>query len=253
MSFEEYWLTVTIVFTRLMVFFTVLSFFRGTSVPILAKTSFVLSISLFIAYQVEPLTPTNIWELVGIIIIEVIIGFLLAFVIELMISIIKIAGSLLDIDIGLANPFYDGISGTQATILSKIFYYVFLLIFLVSGGFEKIMYGLMYTFKLSIQKDFLQKEDNMMFFVELFQVMFFGALQIALPFMMGTFLLYIALLLMSKVVDKINILMNVFGIKIFVGVAMVTVMIPTLMIIFQQVDEQMIEKFYEYIGFIFKQ
>ena len=64
MSFEEYWLTVTIVFTRLMVFFTVLSFFRGTSVPILAKTSFVLSISLFIAYQVEPLTPTNIWELV---------------------------------------------------------------------------------------------------------------------------------------------------------------------------------------------
>jgi flagellar biosynthesis protein FliR len=251
MSFEEYWLTVMIVFTRLIVFFTVLSFFRSTSIPMLAKTSFVLSISLFVAYQIEPITPTNAWEIVGIVIINVIIGFLLAYVIELMISIIKIGGSLLDMDIGLANPFYDGISGTQATILSKIFYYIFLLIFLVSGGFEKLMYGIIYTFKLSIQKDFLEKEENMLFFIELFQVMFLGALQIALPFMMGTFLLYIALLLLSKVVDKMNILMNVFGIKIFVGIGMVTIMIPALMVIFQQVDEQMIEKFYEYIGFIF--
>jgi flagellar biosynthesis protein FliR len=218
----------------------------------LARTSFVLMLSLFVANGIEPIQVENTWEIVGLIIIEVLIGFLLAFVIEMMIAIVQIAGSILDLDIGLANPFYDGISGSQATVLSKLFYYIFILIFLLTGGFEKMVFGVVGTFELTVQEGFLKNENQIDFFIELFQQMFFGAIQIAVPFMMATFLVYISLLLMSKVVDKINLLMNIFGIKIFVGITMITMMIPAILVVFQQVDEQLIARFYEYVTYIFR-
>jgi flagellar biosynthesis protein FliR len=218
----------------------------------LARTSFVLMLSLFVANSIEPIQVGNVWEIVGLIIIEVLIGFLLAFVIEMMIAIVQIAGSILDLDIGLANPFYDGISGSQATVLSKLFYYIFILVFLLSGGFEKMVFGIVGTFELTVQEGFLKNLNHVDFFIELFQQMFFGAIQIAVPFMMATFLVYISLLLMSKVVDKINLLMNIFGIKIFVGITMITIMIPAILVVFQQVDEQLISRFYEYVTYIFR-
>jgi flagellar biosynthesis protein FliR len=115
-----------------------------------------------------------------------------------------------------------------------------------------MVFGVVGTFELTVQEGFLKNTQQIDFFIELFQQMFFGAIQIAIPFMMATFLVYIALLLMSKVVDKINLLMNIFGIKIFVGITMITIMIPAILVVFQQVDEQLIERFYEYVTYIFK-
>lgn len=252
MELEQYIILVILVFVRITSFFSVLSFFRGNSIPLMAKSTLSISMSLLIASKMEVMDVTSLWELSGFIVIEIMIGVILALVIEMVISVILIAGSLLDMDIGLSNPFNDGISGAQATVLSKIFYYVFLIIFIISGSFEKVLYTLSKTFSLNIKKDFLMNPKNIDFFIDLFQFMFFGALQIAIPFMMSTFLVYIALLLMSKVVDKINILMNVFGIKIFVGITLVVIMIPSLIIVFQQLDEQLLEKLLETINVSFE-
>jgi len=58
-------------------------------------------------------------------------------------------------------------------------------------------------------------------------------------------------LLMSKSVDKINILANVFGIKILVGIMLVFVAIPTITVVFQQVNDNLIEKFFDAMNYMF--
>jgi flagellar biosynthetic protein FliR len=111
--------------------------------------------------------------------------------------------------------------------------------------------GFIYSFGLDISHQFQFGGNLATFILETFTYMFFGALQIALPFMMAMFLVNIAMLLMSKSVDKINILMNVFGIKILVGLALIVVTIPTLIIAFQQLNDNLIEKFMETMNYLF--
>lgn len=253
MTFEEYWLLVLIVSARVTAFIAIMPLLRGSNIPMMAKTSIILSISAFVAYQLEPIQVQNLPELLGILILEVIIGFILAYIVELMFSIVRIAGSLIDLDIGLANPFSDGTTNSQATVISRIFYYVFILIFIVVGGVEQVISGFVYTFQLNFRTEVLSDPAFMSHIIETFNFMFFGALQIAIPFMMSTFLIYIALLLMSKSVDKINILMNIFGVKILVGVIMIAFCVPTLIIVFQQVNDLNTESFYELIRMMFSE
>lgn len=251
-EFQEYWLLVLIVGSRTTAFLMMLPFFRGRSIPVLAKTSIILSISLFVARSLEPVQIETLPELFGVLAFEIIVGFVLAYMIELIFSIVRVAGSLIDMDIGLSNPFFDSTTNSQSTSISRLFYYVFLMIFLLIGGLETVITGFVYTFQFQLKNDFLSDISFLDYMLETFNYMFFGALQIAIPFMMSTFLVYISLLLMSKSVDKINILMNIFGVKIFVGLAMILLCVPVLIIVFEQANEILIEKFFELIGLMFE-
>lgn len=216
----------------------------------MVKAVIAIGISIFVAYRMEPVHVDNLWSLLGLMLLEAVVGLILAYIVEMMVSIVRIAGSYIDIDIGLATPFMD-MNQTQTTVFSSLFYSIFVLIFLMLDGFNNMFAGFIYSFGLDISKQFLTGGHLLNFILETFTYMFFGALQIALPFMMATFLVNLALLLMSKSVDKINILANVFGIKILVGLALIFVAVPVITIVFQQINDNLMEKFYEAMNYMF--
>lgn len=251
MSFDQYWILVLLALSRTASFIFFLPFFRNPGFPNMAKMAISLGISIFVAYRMDPVVIENIWHMLGLLILEFIVGLILAYVVELMATVVKVAGSYIDLDIGLATPFPD-MNQTQTTIISSIFYSMFLMIFIVLNGFNEMLAGFMYSFGLNISKQFILGDDLLNFILETFTYMFSSALQIALPFMMATFLVNLSLLLMSKSVDKINILMNVFGVKILVGLGLIFVAIPTLIIVFQQLNDSLIEKFFEVMNYLFE-
>lgn len=251
MSFDQYWILVLLALARTITFIFFLPFFKSQGFPNMVKLAISLGIAIFVAYRMEPIVIENLWHLLGLIFLEVIVGFMLAYVVELMVSVVRVAGSFIDLDIGMANPFFD-MNQTQTTVISSLFYSMFVLVFLVVDGFNEMLAGFIYSFGLNISEQMFLGGGLLDFFLETFTYMFFGALQIALPFMMATFLVNLALLLMSKSVDKINILMNVFGIKILVGLALIFVAVPTLIIVFQQVNDSLIEKFLEVMNYMFE-
>ncbi|MEM4992793.1 flagellar biosynthetic protein FliR [Priestia sp. SB1] len=250
MSFDQYWVLVLLALARSITFIYFLPFLKISGFPTMAKASIAIGISLFVAYRMEPIGVDSLWTFLAMMLLEIIVGLILAYVVELMVSIVRIAGSIVDIDVGFSNPFMD-INHTQTTVFSSLFYLMFVLVFLVTGGFNDVFAGFIYSFGLDISKQFLLGGNLLDFLLKTFTYMFFGALQIALPFMMATFLVNLALLLMSKSVDKINILANVFGIKILVGIMLVFVAIPTITVVFQQVNDNLIEKFFDAMNYMF--
>lgn len=251
MSFDQYWILVLLALSRSVAFIFFLPFFRNQGFPNMAKVALSLGIAIFAAHKMPTVEVDSVWTLVGLLVLEVIIGLILAYTVELMVSVVKVAGSYIDMDIGFSTPFMD-MNQSQTTILSSLFYYIFVLVFLVTDGFNQVFAGFIYTFKFDVSHQFLLGGDLLNFVIETFTYMFFGALQIALPFMVATFLVNLALLLMSKYVDKLNILTNVFGIKILVGLALTFVAVPTLLIVFQQLDDNLIEKYFETMKYMFE-
>ncbi|MCK2000002.1 flagellar biosynthetic protein FliR [[Brevibacterium] frigoritolerans] len=251
MSIDQYWILVLLALARSISFIFFLPFFKSSSFSKMPKVAIALGISMFVAYRMEPIQIDNIWQFAGLLLLEFFVGIILAYIVEMLVSIPRIAGSYLDLDIGLSSPFSD-INHQQTTIISSIFDSMFLLVFLVMGGFDELFAGFIYSFGFDISTQLLFGGDLLDFILETFTYMFFGALQIALPFLMATFLVNLAMLLMSKSVDKINILMNVFGVKIIVGLLLVFIAIPTLSIVFQQVNDTLIEKFLEAMNYMFE-
>ena len=251
MSLEQYWILVLLAFARTVSFIFFLPFFRNSGFPNMCKIAISLGIAMFAAYRMDPIPIENVWHFTGLFLLEFMAGLILAYVVEMMVSVVRIAGSFIDIDIGLSNPFMD-INQGQTTLVSSLFYSMFVLSFLLLDGFNEMLSGFIYSFGLDLSKQFLFGGDLINFILETFTYMFFGALQISLPFMMATFLVNLAMLLMSKSVDKINILLNVFGVKILVGLALIFVATPTLMIVFQQLNDSLIEKFFETMNYMFQ-
>lgn len=251
MALEEYWVLVLLAFARTVAFIQFTPFLKNIGLPVMAKAGLALGLSIFVASSQEPIAVENMIHFAGLIFIEVIIGFLLAYLVELIVGIVRIAGAIVDLDMGLSSPFSDINSGNSTPLMS-LFYYYFLLVLLSTGILGKIFSGYLYTFQLDISKQLFSNGKALDFFIETFTYMFFGALQIALPFMIATFLINVGMLLMSKTVDKMNILLNVFGVKIVATLALIFLAIPTLLIVFQQVNVQLTDRFMEAIGILFE-
>src|SRR5690625_7325641 len=203
---QSTWIMALLVLARTVAFFLTMPIFKGVKVPLTGKLAITLPISIFIANQVEVVEIESMVHFTGLLLFEIIIGMTLGFILELIASIPRMAGSLIDQDIGLANPFFDPNFNAQSTTVSRIYFYVFLLVFVVLGGIQKAIEGYSYTFQLTAKKTFYGDQAFLDFLLDTIDFMFVGAVQIAIPFMMSTFLVYIALLMMSKTVDKINLL-----------------------------------------------
>jgi len=249
---QSTWIMTLLVMARTFAFLSTLPVLRGIKIPLSGKLAITLPISIFIAHQIEIVEVETVLEFLGLLSFEVVVGLTLGFILELITSIVRMAGSLIDQDIGLANPFFDPNFNAQSTTVSRIYFYVFLLVFIVLGGIQKVIEGYSYTFQLTARTTFYGEQTFLDFLLDTIDFMFVGAVQIAIPFMMSTFLVYIALLMMSKTVDKINLLMNIFGIKIAVGMVMIFISIPVLIMAFEQVFESFFDTFLDLIGTMFE-
>lgn len=248
---QGYWMMTLLVASRTSAFMMTTPFLKGRYIPFAAKMGIILPISLFVASQIEEVDVDNTLVFFELVLFEIIVGMTLGFLIELISNTIRMAGSLIDQDIGLANPFFDPNFNAQSTTISRMFFYVFLIVFILMGGINKILQAFVRTFELNAKSAFYGDQAFLDFFIDTLDFVFLGAIQIAIPFMMSTFLIYIAMLMMSKTVDKINLLMNIFGIKIMVGMIMLLVCVPVLMIAFEQVGQGLMEKFVESFEYMF--
>jgi flagellar biosynthesis protein FliR len=250
-GFEEYWLLVLLATARIGSFLFMLPFFRGQGIPAMAKGSLAVSLGMFSAFQMKPVEVGGMPDLIIHILIEVLIGLTLAYSVEVVVAIIKMAGAMIDMDIGLANPIFDPMTGEASTVISRIFFSFFITIFIAMNGVSYFISGIIQTFQLTIPDELFGKESFLEFLIDIMNYMFLGAVQIAFPFMFATFLVNLTLLFMGKSVDKINIFINMFGIKILVGLVLVAISVPILTTVFQQVYEGLDEQYIETIRMLF--
>ena len=102
--------------------FYIFTVFSGRSIPAMAKVTVGLALSITVADQVDVSHIKTTWDVAAYAGTQIVIGLSLSKIVEMLWNIPKMAGHILDFDIGLSQAsLFDVNAGSQSTLLSTIF------------------------------------------------------------------------------------------------------------------------------------
>ena len=117
----ELWAATFLRFAALLHFY-IFTVFSGRSIPAMAKVTFGLGLSITVADQVDVSHIKTVWDVAAYAATQIVIGLSLSKIVEMLWNIPKMAGHILDFDIGLSQAsLFDVNAGSQSTLLSTIF------------------------------------------------------------------------------------------------------------------------------------
>ncbi len=212
-----------LVFCRVggMIFFNPLLARRN--LPSQFKVAMVLGLSLVLAPMTAYQFPTNVgdFEFIIMMILELLIGFACGFVFQMFYYLLFTAGDIIDMGFGLAmakvfNPAANIQVSTSGSFFEILFVlYIFatnchlVLIRLIFSSYDVVSMG---------AADF--GIDVIGFVLTLFSTAFMLIMQLAIPFMVATFVLEISMGVLMKLVPQINVFVIHFQLKIIAGMVL---------------------------------
>lgn len=247
-----------LIFCRITSFFVVVPVFSSQGVP----TMFKIGFSFFVAMVVFSAQGTGIivaQDLTYILLIlrEVLIGLLLGFIAYLMFMTIQTAGSFIDIQIGfgIANVI-DPLTGASAPIIGNFKYMIALLMFLAINGHHHLLNAIVYSYDwIPLNNElFLKMLDGSLadFLVRTFAQSFMLAFQMAAPLVAALFLTDVGLAFLARTAPQYNVFVIGVPLKIFIGLALLALLMPGLAVLFQNLFDIMFESMQNLLGLIGK-
>lgn len=215
-------------FVRVATFLAVMPLLNMRSVPIMAKTGLAALCSLIIMPSIDPLFNTeSLAVLVLLALGEVAIGYLLAFIVILVFSIMSFAGHFVDtpIGFGMASVFDPSLGG-QVPVFSQFYHVLAALVFLGLHAHLWLIQGVQNSFLVMPIGSTLTLEPSFRLMMELVSQTFLIGIQIALPILATILLTDIGLGIVIRAVPQINVFVLGFPIKISVGLVIVIFTLP---------------------------
>lgn len=246
---------VILAFVRIASFLFFIPLMQGSAIPSMAKVALAAGLSLAVVgeYEVAPIKTEMAF--IGYVFVQVVIGLVLAKLVEFLMSIPKMAGSLMDIDMAFSqSSIFDPSSNQQSTPISIALNFMFLLMFLTLGGIQQLIITLIHSFKLTETLRFLEKEEFLDYVLGLVMYMMTASVQIALPVMGSMFIVNIVLMIIGRMVSSMQsgVFQNMFPIKITMGLLFLIAAIPIIGDIFVVLTERIIDEYVASFEYLFK-
>lgn len=216
-------------FIRISTFLSVCGsiFPSGTPNTFKVLFSFMLSgiISVNLGLNIEA---DNLYQFIGYVTTEVLNGFFLGYITYLALNVIQIAGSLIDVQIGLSMAtIYDPQAGEQTSLIQKLFYWIAICMLFVTNGHHLLLNGIFKSFE-TIPIGTLPIMDNFQYILSLF-VKYFGiGFQIALPVVFTLIMTDLILGLISRSVPQLNVMIIGMPLKLLIGIVVILLFLPFL-------------------------
>lgn len=219
------------VFIRIVAFLGALRTLFPTGTPALFKTIFAIIISILISSTMQVEYTTNIDNIVTFTLYginETINGLMLGYITNLCFNCIRMAGSMMDQQIGLSMiNMFDPNTMTQTTLLDNLMNWTAIMIFFSMDGHHILIRGIRYSFELiPIGKSFL--ENNTEYVVNIFVQCFVTGFKIAIPIVLCLLMADFILGLISRSVPQLNVMIVGMPLKILLGIALFIISIPLL-------------------------
>lgn len=199
-----------------------------TNLPRSYKGALIFALSLMMYLGVEGVLehePSTMIEYGVMLVLELAVGFVLGFSMELFFMIIRFASSIMDHTMGLSMAqSYDPTTNTQMTVSSGLFYAFLFLLFLAGDGHVRFL-GLMFASARLIpfgQVEFGAEVSRMM--LEIFKVNIVTGLQFAFPIIAMELVTEAAVGILMRMIPQINVFAVNFQLKILVGLMMLVYM-----------------------------
>jgi flagellar biosynthetic protein FliR len=219
-----------LVMARALAWLLVVSPFASRKVvPTVALLGIAAGFGFLVTPQLETSSlPTTTPSLIGAIVAQVLTGAALGFVIQLLLSAVTAAGSILDLVGGLTlPPAIDPLSLDQTPLMGQFYQQVVVLLLFVTGGYLLMIEGFVNSFR---GPGFTLAGSGRVASVLVTDlgVFFTSALEIAAPVMVVLFAAQIVLALLSKAAPQVNVWILGFPLQVFLVLVLVAVAISAI-------------------------
>ncbi len=220
--------TFVLIFLRIFGMVVIAPIFRNRNVPYIVKIGFIFLLSNILITRMS-LAPVAIEDglLFALIMAkELFIGAVIGFSSYLVFSVLIMVGQFIDMQIGFSMvSVFDPMNRTQITITANFYYYVLILIALVSNLHHFLLRALLDSFELIPIGSLVFNVDVGNNFIYYMTRYFELTLSFAAPIVFVTLITNVVLGILARVVPSLNMFVIGFPLKIFFGLATILVMI----------------------------
>lgn len=232
-----------LIFCRITSFFVVAPVFSSRSAPNSFKIGFsaIIAVLIYLVYGTHQSVPIDL-TYVMYILREILVGLLIGYVAYLMFSVILMAGSFIDIQIGfgMANVL-DPMTGASAPVLGNFKYMIGMLLFLGMNGHHYLLEAVLRSYNwIPLNNDvFARMMGGKIsdFLVMAFAQAFSLAVQMSAPLVVALFLTDVALGFLARTAPQFNVFVIGIPLKIIVGLFLLLLMMSSFVFAFQQLFE----------------
>lgn len=214
-------------------------------IPSMVKAGFILLLSLCV-YTITPSNgmqmPSTILELVVIFLMELLLGYVLGLTVNLFFYIPLMAGSVIDMQMGLAMAStYDPASGIQVTVTSTVLNVLMSLLFFAANGHHTLI-RIMATSGLVVPYGQVALgEDLYRAILELFVECTILGIKLSMPILGAELMGQIGMGILMKVIPQINVFVINIDLKVLIGLTLILFMMVPFSDFLLQVEGEMLE------------
>ncbi|MFP4497629.1 MAG: flagellar biosynthetic protein FliR [Vulcanimicrobiota bacterium] len=209
--------------------------FSSRSIP--RKIKVILA--LVIALMVFPALPTvknfplqtayMIYEIFS----QLALGLLVGFAVTLLFAGLQAAGSIIDFVMGFSmSTVVDPSFNMNASVVSRMYYFLALILFLIMGGHHWIILGLINSFKIIPIQATPITPGLIDYIIRAFSDILLIAFNCAAPILIAIILVDVTAGFIARTAPKLNILFITFPFKIALGMFLLTALLPTTLFVF---------------------
>ncbi|HEX2985423.1 MAG TPA: flagellar biosynthetic protein FliR [Caproiciproducens sp.] len=221
------------------------------NIPVVVKIGLTLVLSVF-SYQLVPQQAVEMSSFLMIFLTmlkELLIGFMVGFVIQMFLAVILIGGENMDMQIGISmSKIYDPQSNISMPITASMINAMFIFIFFASNAhltliriFVKLCVLVPYG-SLTIHPELYKS------LVSLFSLILIYAVKMSLPILAAELITEVAVGLVMRAVPQIDVFTINIQLKIIIGFVIIFIMVPT----FSSFLERVITIMFDNIDHIFQ-
>ncbi|MGL5616277.1 MAG: flagellar biosynthetic protein FliR, partial [Sarcina sp.] len=225
-----YFIMLILIFIRISSFLVITPVFfpNGTPKVVKATIGMILSFSIigFIGYG-ENLPFNNDISFIIAALNEMITGLILGMATSIWFNFIKMAGSFIDLQMGLGMlNMYDPNSKTNTTLVSNLVHWIALLIFFILDGHHMLIELLGESFTVVKVGTNLLSQQSAMVMIEGIISYFVIALKISIPLVIIIIISDIVMGLISRSVPQLNIMILGMPVKLLIGISSFIIALP---------------------------
>ncbi len=215
--------------TRVAPLFIIAPAFSSRQIPTQAKVVIAVALAIGLTPSAVPADPLEggTLALMGMLGVELLVGFSIAFALVAVTAALEVAGTLLDFGVGFSfGAQVDPVSGNQNAVLARMYGLIGVVIFLTIGGDEWVIRGIARSYELVP----IGEAPDIMRLVagadRTFASIFGSALQIAAPVLLALVLADVGFGVLTRVVPQLNVFAVGLPIKVLVGMLLIGISLP---------------------------
>ncbi|CDF58007.1 flagellar biosynthesis protein FlhB [Thermobrachium celere] len=195
--------------------------FSFRNIPNIVKIGFSLIFSSLIVtvYNLPfSFTINSNFDLILIILNEILIGLIIGYLSLFIFNTIRIAGQFIDFGIGFTmSQYYDPNTNSSTTNFERFYYWTSIVLFFTLNFHHTILSAVFYSFKVIPLGYFINNENVFLSFYYFFSKSFYIGIKLAAPIVLILFITDFTLGLIARSVPQINIFLLGMPIKVLIG------------------------------------